>query len=101
TVITIDTYNIQLTSSVHQVLYLLAVNHYFILAYAKSLAAIEADKFKILDTIRESTSKQNFPLTLSMGIAYGDPNLNKLADQAQSNLDLALGRGGDQVVVKA
>ena len=76
-------------------------DHYFILAYAKSLAGIEADKFKILDTIRESTSKQNFPLTLSMGIAYGDPNLNKLADQAQSNLDLALGRGGDQVVVKA
>lgn len=76
-------------------------DHYFVLAYAKSLAAIEADKFKILDTIRESTSKQNFPLTLSIGIAYGDPNLNKLADQAQSNLDLALGRGGDQVVVKA
>ncbi|QMU08746.1 DHH family phosphoesterase [Levilactobacillus suantsaii] len=76
-------------------------DHYFILAYAKSLAAIEADKFKILDTIRESTSKQNFPLTLSIGIAYGDSNLNKLADQAQSNLDLALGRGGDQVVVKA
>lgn len=30
-----------------------------------------------------------------------DDNLNKLADVSQSNLDLALGRGGDQVVVKA
>ncbi|MCZ3393286.1 DHH family phosphoesterase, partial [Enterococcus faecium] len=39
--------------------------------------------------------------TLSIGIAYGDDNLNKLADVSQSNLDLALGRGGDQVVVKA
>lgn len=76
-------------------------DHFFIFLYAKSLQAIESDKFSILDTIRESTSKQNYPLTLSVGIAYGDANLTKLADQAQSNLDLALGRGGDQVVVRA
>ncbi|PWG00515.1 DHH family phosphoesterase [Levilactobacillus bambusae] len=76
-------------------------DHYFLIAYARSLRAIESDKFKILDAIRETTSKQNFPLTLSVGIAYGDPDLNTLADLAQSNLDLALGRGGDQVVVKS
>ncbi|UQS87250.1 DHH family phosphoesterase [Nicoliella spurrieriana] len=76
-------------------------DHFMIIAYASSLKAIEEDKFKILDKIRESTSKQNFPLTLSVGIAYGDNNLNSLADQSQSDLDLALGRGGDQVVVKA
>ncbi|MHA8138079.1 DHH family phosphoesterase [Lactobacillaceae bacterium Scapto_B20] len=76
-------------------------DHFMVIAYASSLRAIEEDKFKILDKIRESTSKQNFPLTLSVGIAYGDSNLNSLADQAQSDLDLALGRGGDQVVVKA
>ncbi len=76
-------------------------DHFFLLAYAQSLTKVENDKFNILDTVRESTSKQNFPLTLSIGISYGDENLNSLADQAQSNLDLALGRGGDQVVVKA
>ncbi len=76
-------------------------DHFFLLAYAKSLTAIENDKFNILDTVRETTSKQNFPLTLSIGIAYGEDDLNNLADQAQSNLDLALGRGGDQVVVKS
>ncbi|MGF7437112.1 DHH family phosphoesterase [Lentilactobacillus senioris] len=76
-------------------------DHFFLLAYAKSLDAIEADKFSVLDSVRESTSKQNFPLTLSMGISYGDDDLNHLADQAQTNLDLALGRGGDQVVVKS
>ncbi|MEJ6399976.1 DHH family phosphoesterase [Nicoliella lavandulae] len=76
-------------------------DHFMIIAYASSLKEIEEDKFKILDKIRESTSKQNFPLTLSVGIAYDDSNLNSLADQAQSDLDLALGRGGDQVVVKA
>ncbi|MCL0312481.1 DHH family phosphoesterase [Apilactobacillus sp. TMW 2.2459] len=76
-------------------------DHHIFFAYSKTLAEIENDKFQILDKIRESTSKQNFPLTLSIGIAYGDDNLNSLADQAQKDLDLALGRGGDQVVVKA
>ena len=61
-------------------------DHFFLLTYSKTLKAIEEDKFKILDIIRESTSKQNFPLTLSIGIAYDDLNLNRLADQAQSNL---------------
>lgn len=76
-------------------------DHYMILAHAKSLAQAEDDKFKILDEIRNHTSKQNLPLTLSIGIAYGDGKLDRLAKQAQSNLNLALGRGGDQVVVKA
>lgn len=74
---------------------------YLILGHQQTLRQIEADKFSILDTIRENTSKQNAPVTLSVGVAYGDDDLNKLADLAQSNLDLALGRGGDQVVVKA
>jgi len=76
-------------------------DHYLVFMYAQAMKAVENDKFSILDTIRESTSKQNFPLTLSIGIAYGVADLPKLADQAQSNLDLALGRGGDQVVVRA
>lgn len=76
-------------------------DHFLVFMYAKAMRAVESDKFSILDTIRESTSKQNFPLTLSIGIAYGGADLTRLADQAQSNLDLALGRGGDQVVVRA
>ena len=76
-------------------------DHFFVLAYAKSLHAAEKEKFKILDEIREETSKQNFPLTLSVGFAYGESDLAVLATTSQSNLDLALGRGGDQVVVKA
>ena len=75
--------------------------HFFLLGYASSLRRVEENKFRILDRIRESTSKQNFPLTLSIGIAYGERNMNNLADLAQSNMDLALGRGGYQVVVKS
>ncbi|QBP17610.1 DHH family phosphoesterase [Acetilactobacillus jinshanensis] len=76
-------------------------DHFMILSYTKSLMSAEGDKFKILDQIRNHTSKQNLPLTLSMGIAYGKGTLDGLAKQAQSDLNLALGRGGDQVVVKA
>lgn len=76
-------------------------DHFLVIAYTKVLQQLETEKFKILDRIRERTSKQNFPLTLSIGLAYGDDDLSLLAQTAQSNLDLALGRGGDQVVVKA
>ncbi|WP_203624572.1 DHH family phosphoesterase [Lacticaseibacillus sp. 866-1] len=78
-----------------------ANDRFLMIAYMRSLEAVEADKFKILDTIRTETSKQNYPLTLSVGIAYGDSDLAQLAITSQSNLDLALGRGGDQVVVRA
>ena len=75
-------------------------DHYFVLAYTKSLTQMEKEKFKLLDRIRERTSKQNFPVTLSIGLAYGGTDLAKLSRLSQSNLDLALRRGGDQVVVR-
>lgn len=64
------------------------------------LERLEEEKFSLLDRIRERTSKQNIPLTLSIGIGYNEDDLISLADLAQSGLDLALGRGGDQVVIK-
>lgn len=76
-------------------------DNYLIIGHQIALDRLEEKKFKILDIIRENTSKQNSPVTLSVGIAYGENDLVKLADTAQNNLDLALGRGGDQVVVRA
>ncbi|MBA4537640.1 DHH family phosphoesterase [Bacillus aquiflavi] len=64
------------------------------------LQSLEKSKFAILDEVREITSKQNVPLTLSIGIGVGMPSLPELGTFAQSSLDLALGRGGDQVVIK-
>ncbi|MGG3736531.1 DHH family phosphoesterase [Aeribacillus pallidus] len=66
----------------------------------KILHILEKEKFSILDDIRETTSKQNVPLTLSIGIGAGVPSLPELGSLAQSSLDLALGRGGDQVAIK-
>ena len=71
----------------------------------KSLETLEKEKFDIMDKIRETTAKQNYPLTVSMGFSYSDKEnetqYQEIASYAQANLDLALGRGGDQVVVRS
>lgn len=72
----------------------------------KSLETLEKEKFDIMDKIRETTAKQNYPLTVSMGFSYPDKEKSdvkypEIASYAQANLDLALGRGGDQVVVRS
>ncbi|MFY4776198.1 DHH family phosphoesterase [Metabacillus sp. RGM 3146] len=64
------------------------------------LAKLERSKFSILDEVREKTTVQNVSLTLSIGIGAGLHSLQELGDLAQSSLDLALGRGGDQVAIK-
>ncbi|PEJ58670.1 MULTISPECIES: DHH family phosphoesterase [unclassified Bacillus (in: firmicutes)] len=64
------------------------------------LGVLENNKFSILDQVREETTKRNLPLTLSVGVGVGSLNLTELGQLAQSGLDLALGRGGDQVTVK-
>ena len=64
------------------------------------LNQLEKTKFSILDDVRETTAKQNVPLTLSIGVGSGVSSLPDLGVFAQSSLDLALGRGGDQVAIK-
>ncbi len=64
------------------------------------LQMLEKGKFTILDEIRAMTSKQNVSFTLSIGVGTGVSSLPELGVLAQSSLDLALGRGGDQVAIK-
>ena len=64
------------------------------------LLELEKTKFAILDDIRETTSKLNLALTLSIGVGAGSSSLVELGQLAQSSLDLVLGRGGDQVAIK-
>ncbi|MEH7237936.1 DHH family phosphoesterase [Bacillus sp. JJ1562] len=64
------------------------------------LSSLEKTKFTILDDVRETTAKDSVALTLSIGIGIGVPTLPELGAAAQSSLDLALGRGGDQVAIK-
>lgn len=64
------------------------------------LDQLERTKFSLLDDVREFTADLNVPLTLSIGIGCGTSDFQELGQLAQSSLDLALGRGGDQVAIK-
>lgn len=64
------------------------------------LNELEKTKFDVLDEVRELTSKQ-ISLTLSVGVGTGSSILPELGALAQSSLELALGRGGDQVAIKS
>ncbi|XKR49105.1 DHH family phosphoesterase [Enterococcus faecalis] len=72
---------------------------YFFIAQWEDIQKMMDEKFSILDTIRKESANHEVAITLSMGIAYG-ANLRSNRTTAQTNLDTALVRGGDQVVVK-
>lgn len=73
---------------------------FFAVFNQRILEELDKKKFGILDKVRDSTAKENVPLTLSIGIGTGVTTLPDLGKLAQSSLDLALGRGGDQVAIK-
>jgi c-di-AMP phosphodiesterase-like protein len=62
---------------------------------------VEKAHFSVLDKVREITVPlSHIPLTLSIGVGAGTDTLEELGAYAQSALDLGLGRGGDQAVIK-
>lgn len=73
---------------------------YFLVLSKNELDKLEADKFSILDKIREIDQENNLPVTISMGIGIEGKTINENFKLAQGALDLALGRGGDQAVIK-
>ena len=59
-----------------------------------------AEKFDILDQVRRLTNTKGLPVTLSIGLSLAtDQSLKTLGEEAEAKLDLALGRGGDQVAL--
>lgn len=74
---------------------------YLVIMYLKDFRRAEETKFGILDAIREIKVGQVMTPTLSIGAAYGESSLTQSGRIAQNALELCLGRGGDQAVVKA
>ena len=64
-----------------------------------SLSKMIADKFSVLSAVREISSKNRLKASISMGIACHDVSFDELGSIAQSAIELAEKRGGDQVVV--
>lgn len=75
-------------------------NQYFIIFEQKHFEKLEANKFSILDEVREIETDADFPVSLSIGIGVGGKTPQQGDEYAAAALDLAQGRGGDQAVVK-
>ncbi|MBQ8868450.1 MAG: DHH family phosphoesterase [Oscillospiraceae bacterium] len=67
----------------------------------KKLEELIRDKFSFLDRIRKSISSGHIYATLSIGIGKDSDDLLSSDLMARQALDMALGRGGDQVAVKS
>ncbi len=78
----------------------IASDKFMIMMEQQAVRSLEKSQFEILDEVREMTHEHKIPFTLSIGIASGAKSLVELGMQAQASLDIALGRGGDQVAVK-
>lgn len=77
-------------------------DRFFAVLTENTLQRLEETKFDILDEIRQLRvdKTQRNPITLSIGVGTGTESPTELAQLSQSALDLALGRGGDQVAIR-
>ena len=73
---------------------------YFAVFQKKNLEQLQNDKFSILDEIRAINVGNSIAVTLSISVGSGMDGYLETYEAARSGMDLALGRGGDQAVVK-
>jgi len=64
------------------------------------LEKIKENKFELLDEVRDLETNADFPASLSIGVGVDGKTPAETAEFAADAVQLALGRGGDQAVVK-
>ena len=74
-------------------------SNYLMLCNFDAYSKMQADNFSIVDKVRSVSFGEDIPLTLSIGLARDFPDVVKLNELASAALDIAMSRGGDQVVV--
>ena len=73
---------------------------YLFIFEQKYMKELEEKKFEILDSVKEINIGNKLPVTLSIGFGLNGGTLAENLGFAAASIDLALGRGGDQVVLK-
>lgn len=58
------------------------------------------DDFSVLDDVRKIEAQIDFPASISIGAGISTVSLRESSDLAEAAMELALGRGGDQAVIK-
>ena len=64
------------------------------------LAGFKAEKFSLLDSVREVVGPAGIPATMSIGVGVDGDTFEELYRFANLSVEMALSRGGDQAVVK-
>lgn len=73
---------------------------YFIIFQYQYLQKLEENKFSILEDMKGTKAGNDKEITVSIGIGIHGQTYQKNAEYARTAIDLAMGRGGSQVVIK-
>ena len=73
---------------------------YLLFTNEESLNELEKSKFSVLEKAREIEHGNSLPVTMSIGVGRGGDTIEKTGEFASGAMDMALGRGGDQVAVR-
>ena len=74
-------------------------NRYFFIFENRFIRQFTADRFDILEKVRELPIISSIPPTLSIGVGVSGGSLSENEESARKALDMALSRGGDQAVI--
>ncbi len=73
---------------------------YIFVFQKKYLPQLQISKFSLLEEVRAVNIGNEMAVTISMGLGVNEVSYEKAYEYARAAIDLALGRGGDQAVVK-
>ena len=84
----------------HGVLNKIDKDRFVMLIEKQYVDQIEQGSFNILEKVKAISDDTKLPITISIGMSYSESTLDERYNASSSALDIALGRGGDQAVVK-
>ena len=96
----IDKYIYEWTNQTNGILIKSDRDRYIYLFEQRYLENVKEDKFSILDKIKEITTKENVQFTLSIAVSNEGTTDKEKYKSAQAAMDIVLGRGGDQAVIR-
>lgn len=73
---------------------------YFFAIEQKYMPSLEAERFSLLEDVKTVNIGNEMAVTLSIGIGINGDTYIRNYEYARTAIDMALGRGGDQAVVK-
>ena len=87
-------------SSMNGIVKSIEKDKYFFVIKQQYVAKMQDERFSILEDVKTVNIGNDMAVTLSIGIGMNGESYAQNYDYARTSIDMALGRGGDQAVVK-